>query len=358
MNETPTTTRRALITTTIRVPHNLRDWRAAGLEDTDTIIVAGDIKSPHEEIKDFLASLPGQNLYLHPDEQDDWECSPEIGWNSIQRRNIALLEAMMLQPDYIITVDDDNYPKSAGHILAWDRHFLGADTACDVLRASIGWWNVGRMLTPNVMMRGFPLEVRHAANIVERMTLKLPIGVTASLWTGDPDCDAIQRIEMNPQVIAQSSRDVALAPGTWCPFNSQATAYLGVLAPLMSVWPHVGRYDDIWSSLAAQRVMQEWDLVVRVGSPMVHQTRNPHNFFNDLKNEMLGLEYTWEFAQKLRGITFPAQCGDITVEDAVNAMSIIVSKLEDEEYIPDSLKAFFRAWLSDCRMATRMMVQE
>src|SRR5687767_10437313 len=109
--------RRALITTTIRVPHNLREWRRAGFDDDDVFIIAGDQRTPHSDMIAFLRTLPGNNIYLAPHDQEKWASSKVIEWHSIQRRNIALLEAMKLKPEWIITVDDDNWPIDPRH--AW-----------------------------------------------------------------------------------------------------------------------------------------------------------------------------------------------------------------------------------------------
>jgi hypothetical protein len=48
--------RRVLVTTTIHVPTNLRDW-ATQLSPGDRIIVAGDLKTPHTEVRELLEVL-------------------------------------------------------------------------------------------------------------------------------------------------------------------------------------------------------------------------------------------------------------------------------------------------------------
>jgi len=346
--------KRVLITTTIHVPENLRAWRNAGMSLEDVVIVAGDTNSPHEAIEAFLKTLPGDNRYLRPEDQLKWRCSSVIGWKSVQRRNIALLEAMVLKPDYIVTVDDDNFPLAGNHFSGWDAHLDGSDTTYDTVSSDNGWWNYGEMLAPPVVMRGFPLEVRHAHPNLRRVTAERLVGLTAALWLGDPDCDAIQRIERAPETLAVTQRDAVLEYGTWCPFNSQATAYLGVLAPLMNVWPFVGRYDDIWSSLLAQRVMLKLGYTIRVGGPAVRQTRNPHNFLTDLKNEMLGLEYTWELADVLRNMALPPIVTTrVTPEVVLDALVSAYQNLLTVDFLPADLKAFFHAWSLDCITALR-----
>jgi hypothetical protein len=82
-----------LITTTIHTPNVLRLYRAS---DPDVLmIIAGDLQSPHDEIRALCKEL-GNAQYLDPFTQQGlgYACSEVIGFRSIQRRNIALLEAL------------------------------------------------------------------------------------------------------------------------------------------------------------------------------------------------------------------------------------------------------------------------
>src|SRR6476620_6144831 len=102
----------ALITTTINNPLVLRQYRAS---DPDVLfIIAGDRKSPHDDIRSLCKEL-GNAVYLDPREQQalGYACSEVIGWNSIQRRSIALLEALRAGAQVVLSVDDDNAPRKA-----------------------------------------------------------------------------------------------------------------------------------------------------------------------------------------------------------------------------------------------------
>jgi hypothetical protein len=337
---------RVLITTTIRVPHNLRGWRRA-FNDDDVFIVAGDKLTPHNEVVAFLKTLPGDNRYLHPADACDWECDEIIGWNSVQRRNIALLEAMMLKPECIITVDDDNFLIDAGHMALVDDYLDGSNNNYNLIISPTGWFNVGSLLEPPCIHRGYPLDERPASfdpNILLFTDVSRDIGVVASLWLGDPDVDSWQRMARNMHISGlhdclSDATSVVLETNTWCPFNSQATAYRAALAPLMCVWPHVGRYDDIWSSYAARVVMDAMGLHVLYGHPLVNQTRNSHNMLRDLENEMLGMQYTGLLCHRLRN-------------SAPTFGHLYQNVLPDIDFIPNETKAFFSAWLRDVARAT------
>ena len=328
--------KRVLITTTINVPHNLRDWRRAGFYDDDVFIIAGDVKTPDQDVMNFLRTLPGDNRYLFCEEQEKWKSSEVIGWNSVQRRNIALLEAIKLRPDWIITVDDDNYPMHSDHAGVLDAILSGANDPdeYEVVSTDTGWWNVCGGLIPPCVHRGFPVTQRH--NIVHPVTFKREemIGVVASLWLGEPDVDASQRLSRDCHVSDFDGQNIVLERGTWCPFNSQATAYRADLANLMAVWPGVGRYDDIWASYLARAVMDTTDYRVFYGMPLVRQDRNAHSNITDLKNELLGLEWTEDLCAVLRASQ------SASLEQIFNELSKL-------HFIPEQTKKFFQAWVED-----------
>jgi hypothetical protein len=345
-------TRVALITTTINVPHVLTQW-ARSMSVDDIIIVAGDQTSPHDEILDLLIDISertGVNTqYLHPNRQTLWASSEAIGWKSIQRRNIALLEAMQLNPRYILTVDDDNAPSvPTGQISKLIRIFedRGND---NFIQTNTGWFNPGRSCVDkryrSVIHRGFPLDRRREQPFVSSAP-PCQIGVAAMLWTGAPDIDAIDRIVNDPIIERVGHDDVILTPGTWAPFNSQATMYRTELAPLMMVWPGVGRYDDIWASYLARRVMDEFKYGVYYGHPTVHQDRNEHDSFRDLDAEMHGMQYTPMLTDFLRTVDLS---NESTITGAMGRVQAELARLCGK-FIPSQTIRAFDAWQRDLEM--------
>jgi hypothetical protein len=343
--------KRALITTTINVPTNLMHW-APLLDAGDLIVVAGDLKTPHDEVRKLLAELESvhrvRTLYLAPgDTTQRYATHSVVGYNSIQRRNLALLEALR-DPDwdYLITVDDDNYPEDSHWVVAVDE-YLFADDVNDARRlaTSSGWFNVGELCHPRVTHRGYPLEQRHhvAARLSDSSSTPTRVGVFASLWLGDPDIDAIERAVLDP-CVEDIAGSVTLDAGTWCPFNSQATAYRRELAPIMYMWPHVGRMDDIWSSLAARAVMDVLGWHVRYGRPAVWQERNAHDVATDISNELIGYRYTTQLAEQLRDMTVGV---DPTASPVEAARTVYARISNYATMLPARTIAGFSAWFSD-----------
>lgn len=342
----------ALITTTINDPVVLADYRA-GMRQNDIIIVTGDQTSPHEAIAETLNKLPGANVYLHPDDQTSWASSEVIGWRSIQRRNIAILEAMMCGADTIVTVDDDNIPVNPETYMSDVRRALNGDAAHQV-DTDLSWWNVGTLASPPVFHRGYPLSDRSQSGtsaVMHPHDRRQVIGVVAGLWLGDPDIDAVERIARRPHVTHYAPsglNGVVLKPGTWCPFNSQNTAWRAYLAPLMMCWPGVGRFDDIWASYLARSVMDHFGFAVHYGPPFVRQERNDHDLLVDLEKEMHGYRHTEQVVNTLRRIEYTSTDIVTCMLEAYQALGRL-----SHDVIPQQTRDAFEAWVIDIERTQR-----
>lgn len=344
-------TRAAIISTTINAMPNMDAWTAQMSSD-DVMIITGDLKSPHAKLEAMVHNAREEYgldvRYVSPGEQEGWQSSAAIPWNSIQRRNIAILEAIDRQPEFIVTIDDDNYPA----IFSTETEQTWLDAVHDILtnpvrqltRSDTGWFNPGVMCNPPVTHRGFPLERRNQP-LDERMLIGLPeparVGVFAALWYGDPDIDAMERIVNAPEVFSITRPNRTLNVDTWAPFNSQSTAYLTALAPLMMCMPFVGRMDDIWASYVARTVMDHLRLHVQYGHPAVRQERNEHNLVRDLRAELNGYEYTGQLCEALQNIELP----DTTLVDEL--LTRVVDVLWGLPYVPEATISAYGAWISD-----------
>lgn len=350
-------TRVALITTTINNPRNLIEWAATMNSDEDIIIISGDLKSPHEDIKKTcieIKELTGVNARYFSNDRTvtPWESEEAIGANSIQRRNIALLEALTQKPEVIVTVDDDNYPQHKDQVNVYYDIIAHSDS--ETLQSSInGWLNVGCAYRPELFHRGYPLNMMHSvpgSHIKYNYTYNVSIGVFSSLWLGDPDINAIERIQTNRVTHEYElvSDTTTLDIGTWCPFNSQATAFKAELSPLMMMWPGVGRFDDIWASYAMRAVMDYIGLHVQYGIPLVHQDRNEHDLLRDLKDEMFGYEYTPELTKVMRECVFKNKSK--THFDIISlAEQLYKHVVEQFGALTPKTKNAFTAWTEDMR---------
>ena len=335
-----------LVTTTINVPTILGRYRATG--PSVDIIVAGDKKTPHAETVELCDFLDIE--YLSPSTQMalGYECSDIIGWNTASRRNIAALEALRGGADAVITTDDDNAPVD-GEFFATHRGLIGIGEwiAARPSQGVAGWLNVGQFADDPYHARGLPMSERRTQTVLRTNVGGVPVGIANGLTLGDPDMDAIGRLDRQRDVTAYRlpcDRNITISPrDTWAPLNAQNTSYRRELAPLMAVLPGVGRYDDIWGSYIAMRVLMETDWHVSFGAPYVRHERDryPHDLWRDLDNERYGLQHTERFVADLKAI-------DLSFgEGILDKLALVYDGIARLDYVPDVVAAFGAAWVRD-----------
>ncbi|CAN0165624.1 unnamed protein product, partial [Phaeothamnion confervicola] len=126
------------------------------------------------------------------------------------------------------------------------------------------------------------------------LTATASVGVLQSLADHDPDVDAIYRLAPLPLPLSFPTagplglrRLAVLQPGTFAPFNAQATVFFpscfwGLLLP---VTVH-GRVSDIWRSYLMQALMPAVGATLAFSDAWVVQHRNPHNYLADFQSEL------------------------------------------------------------------------
>lgn len=348
----------ALITTTINIPKVLELYRA---HDPDVrFFVEGDQKTP-KEAPDFLAKLGVDVTRFRG--RSDYKCDPLIGWNTISRRNIALLEALKCGADKIVVIDDDNICLNERYFHDFRRALNEPFSGLQATSPS-GWFDVGTLLDPIAPHRGFP-HVKRAEPSFASIT-NARVGVAAGICLGDPDISAATRIARSPIVHRVSEllrAGVVVDPagerrlecvdpegpviratnrGTWTVFNSQNTAIIRELAPAFFMVPQWKRFDDIFASLIVQRLMRERGYVTHFGMPFVVQQRNQHDLLRDLANEQFGSERILDFTTWLDGFSFSGK------ETVTGQMRILFTNLPD--WMPEQTKIqeMVLAFCDDC----------
>lgn len=342
----------ALITTTINVPEMLtlyaNDWSINDeLDGALDIIVAGDVQTP-PETKDLVEGLGGTYIPVDSMLAKRWRTDKHVGHRSIQRRNIALLHAIASGAELIITVDDDNTP--SGSYFSRMLEEFNRDTT-RVFSAKSGWFNPGTLLYPRTVARGYPIAERHVQEMSGVYSwMNEPIGVVNGLTTGDPDIDAIERIVNWPKAHRITlNENIAMAFGTWAPFNTQNTAFVRELAPLMQCLVGVGRYDDIFMSYIARVIMDATGWRVSYGEPTTYSKRNEHDILVDLERELYGYKTQASLIEALRAIEADKR---IAGEDGIVEMLCGVYELI-ASILPSETDAANVAWIQDVETAMK-----
>ncbi|MEK9148070.1 MAG: hypothetical protein AAB650_01395, partial [Patescibacteria group bacterium] len=286
-----------------------------------------------------------------PKDQERFESSVPIGWKTPRRRPIAWLRAIELKPDVIISVDDDNIPP--------DDYF---DTWYSVLTSSVTqtvlpvpgarepvWHNYLRSSDAPIEFypRGFPIPFRGPAKTVIAAAAKpIPqqeIGLFQGISLGDPDIDSLTRMvypkRMPLKAISEKNyclRDV------WSPYNMQSTAYRPILFGLPILWPHNGRFDDIYASFAFQKLLFNNRKYAYVGDPINLQDRGVRN--------TLKLDFPEEIHGHLGSHEVWSRLNEIEETDSARFLEKLMAI--DHEHIQRDLE-FFKAFRQDISMVLK-----
>jgi hypothetical protein len=307
-----TASRIAITTTTIFEPsfldayaQNLQEY---GHADSTTIYIAGDRKSP-SGTEETVAQHRARGLdvrFLSIDWQHDYlkrwpDLAAVIPENSDNRRNVAYLVALDEGADVVISIDDDNYCLPSIDFVG-EHLRVGAECVESEARGSEGWFNLCSMLDfqpegANLFPRGFPYRCRKDRADAVGSPASGAIGVNVGVWLGDPDCDAIGRLQDHPVVTDWSGQGVLLGTGVRCPINTQNTAlsraamgayyYVRMGASLRGL--SLDRFGDIFSGYFLQVCAQAVGDRIRIGGPAVDHRRHAHDLFVDLYNELAGV---------------------------------------------------------------------
>lgn len=304
----------AIVTTTIRLPTVLDSYtdnlQRYGHEDVGFIVV-GDLKTPIDTF-DYVRSLQSQGWrieYWDVERQRRWlKAFPELDrflpYNSVQRRNLGFLFAYLQGAEIIVSIDDDNFALPS-HDFVGEHNRVGETQRLRLVESSTGWFNVCDLLATDpprrIYPRGFPHSKRWKAEEIRLGSTEGRVAVNSGLWLETPDVDAVTHLEEPVRVAGFSGswpgENVALARGTWSPFNTQNTAFHRDLLPCMYL-PVMGqkvngleinRYDDILASYFIKTVLDHLGGYVAFGEPLVRQTRNPHDYLVDLAHELPGM---------------------------------------------------------------------
>lgn len=235
----------------------------------------------------------GRGVYVTPEEQEKYDpaLSEAIGWNCIQRRSFGLLWAYDMKADIVAVVDDDNIP-----LKGWGANLLvGTEAEVNYYETGLPAFDpIGATNHAHLWHRGYPLQLLPKRRYDRKSRRKIRVDVQADFWNGDPDIDAVCRMEHAPECDFDPGR-FPLAANKMGPFNSQNTFLRGALLKDYFMFPHVGRMDDIWASYH----LQAKGAKVVYNKASVYQKRNVHDLVRDMRQEYLGYEYNLQIVEGL-----------------------------------------------------------
>jgi hypothetical protein len=274
-----------ICTTTINPPteaiskfDSMKDW---------TLVVAGDTITP----PDYRL---GKGVYLSPKEQEQFDkpLSDALGWRCIERRNMAIAWAYHQGADVLAIVDDDNIP-----LPGWGEHLsIGRTVEVNYYETRLECFDpMGATNYPHLWHRGFPLQYLRNRDYSQKTRRKVHVDIQADFWNGDPDIDAVCRMEHGPECTFNPN-DFPIASNALSPFNSQNTFISRAVAKDYFLPQGIGRISDIWAAYYV--TAKHYQAVYCQAS--VYQKRNVHDLTTDLRNELYGYEKTLDVARDLK----------------------------------------------------------
>ena len=276
--------KKIIVTTTINPPTEaIRKFEA--MADWELVVI-GDLKTP----KDYTLK---RGTYVTPEMQEKYDkaLSDAIGWNCIQRRNFGLLWAHDMKADIVAVVDDDNIPYEK-----WGQDLMiGKETEVNYYDTDLPAFDpVGATNYKHIWHRGYPLQLLPKRDYSKKSKKKIKPDVQADFWNGDPDIDAVCRMEHAPDCKFDPTF-FPIASSKLSPFNSQNTFIAGHWLKDYFLFPHVGRMDDIWASY----YVEAKGCKVVYGNASVFQARNVHDLVKDMKMEYMGYENNLKIVNEL-----------------------------------------------------------
>jgi hypothetical protein len=256
----------------------MKDWN---------LVIVGDKKTP----KNYKLK---NGVYLSPKKQEkiDKKLSDLIGWNCIQRRNFGILYAWKNGADIVAVVDDDNIPYKN-----WGKNLLiNNKTKVNFYKTNaLAFDPISVTNHKNLWHRGFPIQILDKRNNIKKQKKIIKPDIQADFWNGDPDIDAICRMEHHP-ICKFKDKYFPLASNKVSPFNSQNTFISKKVLPHYFLFPHIGRMDDIWASFYV--LIKGFKVAYNKAS--VFQKRNEHDLTKDMLKEFIGYENNLNLIKDLK----------------------------------------------------------
>lgn len=324
------------VITTIQAPTAaVRKLNRRLLRYNGKLLIIGDSKGPFEyPVKEASLVPLAKQLSL------DYKLPKLLPTKHYTRKNVGYLLSISHGAGCIYETDDDNCPTAGWQMR--DEH----TEASMVTR--LHWCNVYRYFSDELIWpRGLPLDQIRSGKKGKMTALSKAKRTYSPIQQGlvnrSADVDAVWRLVLDKPVKFNKGGSVALAPGVWCPFNSQNTWWWPAAYPLMYLPSGCTfRMTDIWRSFIAQRCIWALGGCVVFHAPDAVQDRNEHRLIKDFEDEVPGYLLNDQFRGILDSLTL-AKGLDSVGHNMLKCYEALVEKA----IFPKSELKLVKAWLRD-----------
>jgi len=226
--------------------------------------------------------------------------------------------------EYGFFIDDDTLPHD-DDFFGTHMENLAFEGAIESVSSDEQWVNVLYQNADehDLYPRGYPYSAMHES--VDTGTTEIEreeIVASQGLWTNVPDLDAV-RILMDGDLQGQAQTrttkddfegDFVAAEDNYLTVCSMNLAFRRDVIPAFYQLPmdenewDVGRFDDIWSGVFLKRACDILGKQIYNGAPLCEHNKAPRSTFDDLNNEVPGLElneHLWEIIDDVGGDVSP-----------------------------------------------------
>ena len=219
--------------------------------------------------------------------------------------------------EYGVFIDDDTLPHEDVDFFGTHLRNLQYEGEMPVVDSDESWVNVLYQSDSDLYPRGYPYAAMDETVKVGRTEVD-DVVASQGLWTNVPDLDAV-RILMDGDLEGQArtrtevtdfAYDFVAAEGAYLTVCSMNLAFRREVVPAFYQLPmddnrwDVGRFDDIWSGLFLKRACDVLGKQIYNGAPLCEHNKAPRSTFDDLANEVAGLElneHVWEVVDSVAG---------------------------------------------------------
>ena len=289
--------------------------------DTDRlefVLVTEDF-CPTDEMESMLDELGVEGEVFDGSRREEWfddhgvgEYAHLIPEASHAQTSFGLLYLWANDHPYAVFIDDDTRPHETVDFFGTHLDNLTQERTVESVRSDTNWVNVlyHEADEHGLYPRGYPYSAMDET--VETGEAELTdVVASQGLWTNVPDLDAV-RILMDGDLQGQAETrltaddfgpDFVADPGQYLTVCSMNLAFRREVVPAFYQLPmddnewSVGRFDDIWSGVFLKRAADILHKQIVSGDPLCRHNKAPRSTFDDLHNEVAGLElneHLWE----------------------------------------------------------------
>jgi hypothetical protein len=310
--------------------------------DTDRLefVLVTEDHCPTGEMETMLDDLGVAGEVFDGGRRESWLADRGVGGydhlipaRSHAQTSFGLLYLWAHDHPYGLFIDDDTRPHEEVDFFGTHLRNLTEGRTVESVRSDTNWVNVlyHDADEHGLYPRGYPYSAMDET-VESGETTLTDVVASQGLWTNVPDLDAV-RILMDGDLQGQAETrltaddfgpDFVAEPGQYLTVCSMNLAFRREVVPAFYQLPmddnewSVGRFDDIWSGVFLKRAADLLDKQVVTGDPLCRHDKAPRSTFDDLHNEVAGLElneHLWEL------IDDAEPTGEVTYASAFEAMA-------------------------------------